>query len=152
MRLRLRTLTEALRTGKGPTTRALDLIFTPPYEGIGLTEVQDEDALNTPLADWGIELMLSHGASAAEVMHINDWPDAMKETLRRDVLAPAVANEQRVRFFWEPYEGDEAVWVDRTPVSPGELAVTFRTPRSKIVQTSVEEFDVGVGTVGGGLA
>ena len=55
MRLTLRTLMEALRTGRGPTTRALDLIFTPPYSGIGFTEVQQAGALNTPLADWGVQ-------------------------------------------------------------------------------------------------
>jgi hypothetical protein len=143
---------EALRTGRGPTTRALDLIFTPPYSGIGFDEVQQADALNTPLADWGIDLMLNHGAGLAEVLHIDAWPNAMKESLRQEILAPAVAGGLKVRFFWEPHAGAGAVWVPREPAVPGELAVTFRTPRSEIVQTSVEEVDVGVGTAGGGLA
>jgi hypothetical protein len=76
----------------------------------------------------------------------------MKESLREEVLAPAVENGLKVRFFWEPHEGADAVWVAREPAFQGELAVTFRTPRSKIVQTSVEEVDVGVGGAGGEMA
>jgi len=146
MRLSLRTLIELLRTGRGPTTRALDLIFTPPYSGSGFTEVQATGALDSPLAAWGVQLMLNAGAGVAEVLHINAWPDGMKETLRSQVLAPAVGENLKVRFFWEPSPETSPHWVLREPALAGDVDVIFRTPWSKIVQTSVEEVDVGVGT------
>jgi hypothetical protein len=150
MRLPLRVLIEVLRTRRGPTTRALDLIFTPPYSGLGLNEVQQPGALNTPLAPWGVTLMLNAGAGAAEVLHINAWPNNVKEQLRVEVLVPSVQNNRKVRFFWEPTAEPGSSYEVLGTAGEQDVDVTFRTPWSNIVQTSVEEVEVGVGTLGVG--
>ena len=142
MRLSLRTMIEVLKTRRGPTTRALDVIFSPPYSGPGLLEVRDRDALDTPLAQWGIDLMFNAGATLAEVLHINSWPDTVKEQLREDVLAPAVLSGKRVRFFWEPKGDPGASYQKIDPNGEGGIDVILRTPFAKITQTAVDEFNV----------
>ncbi len=144
MKLSLRTFIEVLRTGRGPTTRALDAIFTPPYAGSGFEEVQEEGALDSPLADWGVQLMLDAGAGIAEILHINSWPDELKESLRAEVLRPAVEQGLKVRFFWEGHAGSDAEWILREPATAGDVDVVFRTAWSKVQQTSVEEVEVAV--------
>lgn len=144
MRLSLRTMIELLRTRRGPTTRALDVIFTPPYpeSDPGFEMVKENGALNTPLAQWGIDLMFNAGATLAEVLHINSWPNEVKEDLRRDVLAPAVLNGDKVRFFWEPSGASGATFQKIEAGAEGGVDVVLRTPFAKISQTAVNEFNV----------
>lgn len=70
-------------------------------------------------------------ALATEPGHIDRFPEALKEEVRKTIVK-GLEHDIPVHFFWETHRGpDEDVEI-LDPDDSGELTVIFKTPRSKI--------------------
>ncbi len=133
----VRTFIQALQSGKTGTTRGLDALFTPPYEGKpGATDIQEPGALNAPLHGWAVTALINAGLSGPEIRHMNLWPDDQKEDLRA-VLAQAVVDDRGAQFFWGLHDGSEPL-TEVDDSGPGDVIVRFLTPRSLVTQAGDE--------------
>ena len=82
----------------------------------------------------------------ADVAHINDWPNHLKEDLRVR-LVNAIASGQAVHFRWKVSTGsteDQAV----KAAASGETTITFQTPESKVRAAATDDVAISVGPSG----
>lgn len=138
----LRELIDALQTGKTNTMRALDDLFgsqaalSRVAEHPNVGELDDDNVFESGpgsgLPPWAVvelqgagSLPMTHPLSPDEIDHINDWPSADKEKVRK-VLKAALGATPRtpLEFFWEMHDGDDEEVVT---TAPGR--VTFRSPK-----------------------
>lgn len=126
---------DALETGKGPSARVLDRLFTSPYN---MDSAFVQFVLNTPngftpLPDWLETALRNEGATDEEINHLNSFTEEQKILVRNAVAEAIHADPQRnVRFFWGLTEsavtevGIDVVNQDQ------ETRVHVRTPRSAL--------------------
>lgn len=134
----IRKFIAAVQTGRTNTTKALEMLFTNPGRHRTHTNFGDlsvAGALNKPLAAWAKAVLRALGLSDPELAHIEDWPDTEKEEVRK-ALVVAIQADRNVRFLWELHDvagSDNRVTnVD----GPGDITVTFRSPRANVRLTS----------------
>ena len=140
----------ALRTGKGTVAKALDDLFglqaIPKWQdpdsplGRHLAELDSPAFAVNPLPRWAVEELtgksdlVTQPLSDDEIGHINDWPPSQKDRIRQAAWQ-AITSNRSVQFFWELWDGGET----ETKVhdaGTGEILVTFRTPRTKVMYSA----------------
>lgn len=141
---------KALKTGMTHTTKVLDVCDYAKYKD----ELKIPGALS-PLPDWAIkELSKSHGTGKNKVLglkpkeldHINDWPPAQLDQVRKAILAALGPPTRTLQFFWElttqSTEGTTVQGLDKT----GDIIITFLSPRALLKAKKVKGiWDIKVG-------
>lgn len=140
---------KACQTKKSNVTRALDALFLRPKTLRTNSLFTDPAKLNKSrafdiaLSAWAkAELKAQGVGKPREWTHINSWPKAQKERVRK-ALVYAITNDVRVEFFWELYGGSTemtTITPDPLPTS-GTIKITFISPQSRIrISTAAATF------------
>jgi hypothetical protein len=137
----LRTFIAAVRTRSTKTTKALDNLFADPGSHRGTpieANLNPQNALDTGRGAWGSGgwargELLGRGLTAAEVDHLQDWPNPEKRKVRSALVA-AIRDDRTVHFFWELHDGTNSETVIDPPnlQGTGPITVTFRSPWAKV--------------------
>ena len=129
----------ALKERRSKTTKALDNFFERPGQ-LKTHPIYTSDRLkktavfNDSLRAWAKNEFLARGvAKPVAFKHINQWPAAQKERLRK-ALVHAIENGVKVRFFWELYGGtNETTTITPEPLPmSGTITITFLSPQSRV--------------------
>lgn len=129
--------TDALAERRSRTTKALDDLFKSPgalsnHPHIG--DLRRIGHLNAPLPTWIKNELKARGVvKPLEFTHINQWPKAQKERLRKAMIH-ATDNNVKMRFFWELYGGpnEQTIIVPDPLPTSGAITVTFLSPQSRV--------------------
>ena len=125
----LRTFIDSLRTGETNITRCLEaLLNNPNKRNDRAGEIRTLD-VSQPFPEWLRQEFLGSGMKMQEVEHIERWPQAGKELVRRELEA-AITSNGTLRFTWEIFGGDQPeTHVERD----GQGArIVFRSPRKGV--------------------
>lgn len=148
--LETRQFINALKTGKGPVTNALDDLFGPqaipkwkdPNSPLGshLGDLDNPAFAVNPLPQWAVDELkgksglVTQPLSDEEIAHINDWPPSQKDTIRQAAWK-AINSSRSVQFLWELWDGTQAE-TKLHDAGAGDIIVTFRTPRTQVMYSS----------------
>ena len=120
----------ALQTRESKTTKALTKYFTRSGRHSGrLPELRRRGALNV-LPTWARKDLKKLGLENRHLAHINQWPRAHKEELRR-ALVLAIENNRNVHFFWELHGGRREETEIIAPKT-GTIGVISRSPQRNV--------------------
>lgn len=135
----------ALKERRSRTTKAMDDLFRSPaatfknHPNIG--DLRKVGHLGSPLPAWIKNELKARGmVKPLEVRHIDQWPKAQKERLRKAMIH-AIDNNVKIQFFWELYGGSREqtlITPDPMPTS-GTITVTFLSPQSRVRVSSAEK-------------
>ena len=139
--------TDAVSQGRSRTTKALDQFIR--LSGLKkhprLADLQTPGHLSKPLPKWIRDELAALGMKKPmEVTHINQWPKAQKEEVRK-ALVHAIDRGLKINFFWSLWdEKKEGTIIEpkRLPAK-GKIKITFYSPK-KNVRTSGNEIIVDV--------
>ena len=130
----------ALAERRSRTTKALDALFRTPKKLEGhLKELEKTGYLAGPLPKWIRDGLTANGVKKPrEFTHINQWPKAQKENVRK-ALVHAIkksvqGNSIRVRFFWElsGRNNEETIIEPKRLPSTGTITITFVSPQKRV--------------------
>ena len=120
----------ALQTRESKTTKALTKYFTRPGRHKNrLPDLDRKGALDV-LPTWARTEFKKSGLGTRHLAHINRWPKAQKEELRK-VLVLAIKNNRSVHFFWELYGGRREETEFIVPKT-GTIVVIARSPQRNV--------------------
>ncbi len=132
----------ALAERRSRTTKALDKFIrlrslkNHPH----LADLRTPGYLNNPLPKWIKDELAALGMKQAmEVTHINQWPRAQKEEVRK-ALVHAIDRGLRIDFFWALWdEKKEGTLIEpkRLPAK-GKITITFYSPQKNVRVSSAE--------------
>ena len=138
----------ALKERRSKTTKALDAFFANPgqlktHPIYASDKLKKTNVLSLPLKAWAKNEFVANGVTATKAFkHINQWPAAQKERVRK-ALVHAIENNVKLRFFWELYGGaKEATTITPDPLpTSGTITIIFLSPQSRVrVSTAAETF------------
>lgn len=148
--MQIQQFINALRTGKGPVTSALDDLFGPqavgqwkdPKTALGshLGELENPAFAVNPLPQWAVDELqgksglVGQALSDDEIQHINDWPPGQKERIR-DAACRAIASNRAVQFLWE-LRDCEQIETKVQDSGSGDIIITFRAPRTSVLYSA----------------
>ena len=128
--------TDALSERRSRTTKALDkfIRLRSLRDHPHIADLRTPGYLNKPLPKWIKDELGALGVKQAmEFKHIDQWPRAQKEEVRK-ALVHAIDNGLRIDFFW-------ALWDEKkegTIIEPkrlprrGKITVTFYSPQRNV--------------------
>ena len=126
----LRTFIDSLRTGETNITRSLEsLLNNPVKRGDYGDRVRTLD-VTQPFPAWLREELLAAGMKMKEVNHVERWPNAGKELVRRELQAAIGANGT-LRFTWELFDGDDPDTEVRQRQG-ADTRIVFKSPRKGV--------------------
>lgn len=137
--------TDALSERRSRTTKALDkfIRLSSLRNHSRIADLRKPGYLNKAIPKWIKDELGALGMTqATEVKHINQWPKAQKEEVRK-ALVHAIDNGLKIDFFW-------ALWDEKkegTVIEPkrlpkkGKITITFYSPQRNVrVSTAKETF------------
>lgn len=135
--------TDALSERRSRTTKALDKFIRQrslknhPH----LDDLRKRGHLNRPMPRWIRHELAELGVKhPLEFRHINEWPNAQKEEVRK-ALVHAIDRNLKIDFFW-------ALWDQRregTIIEPkrlprsGKIKITFYSPQRNVRTSTAKE-------------
>ncbi len=133
---------DALVERRSRTTKALDLFIrlrslkNHPH----IADLKTPGYLNKPLPKWIKDELGALGMKLPmEVTHINQWPKAQKEEVRK-ALVHAIDRGLRIDFFWALWDQKkEGTLIEpkRLPAK-GKITITFYSPQRNVRVSSAK--------------
>ena len=139
---------DALVERRSRTTKALDQFIR--LSGLKkhprLADLQTPGNLSKPLSKWIRDELRGLGVKKSmEFTHINQWPKAQKEEVRK-ALVHAIDRGLKIDFFWALWdEKKEGTIIEpkRLP-SKGKITITFYSPRRNVRASAAGKIIVDV--------
>lgn len=143
----IKTFVKAIQSGRTNITLTLDKLMANPggyTTNVNFSVMSTSGALNNPMPEWLRGMLIANGMKPEEADHIDDaWPDAQKELVRQKIES-AITSNRPMRFFWELFDGQAPINEFQDPDASGGITVTFKSPRSGVVVSSLTYGDIKV--------
>ena len=136
----IKAFVNAVKTRRTKPTKVLDALFSSPagYQGTPLLQSLRHAHALDDLPQWAKDELVKPGQSdpelalsAAELAHINSWPDDEKEKVRAAIVA-AVDGARNITFLWELHDGALSVTQVDGLAGTGAITARFLSPRANI--------------------
>ena len=129
----IRKFVDAVKTRETTVTKGLKALWNARGQEPALVQALATLTM-TPLDPRLRQALIARGKlTNDEVNHLDKWPDPEKVKVRNALVTALGSSPVRdAQFYWEFYDGAASVTQVDNLAGPGDIIVTFRSPRANL--------------------